>query len=90
MKFNKKNIPFAIAIAIVCMVIMPVIYTFLSPSVSEAVFSHLGECDITYKDVFYPCITWREALLINFRFGAAFGIVAAVGVCFINPDEKKI
>jgi len=55
-----------------------VVITFLSPSVAESVMPELGECDITYNGIFYPCMTWGEAFRVNLIFSSICALVITI------------
>jgi hypothetical protein len=89
LKFNKENISMAISVFLSFAIFVPLIFTIMSPGVAENVIPELGECDITYNGVFYPCMTWREAYVINLKLCGIFGIVASIFILFSKSEEDE-
>ncbi len=90
LKFHKENIPFAIIMSIILVLIFPIFVTIIFPGVAEAVIPELGECNITYKGKFQPCITWEEAYTINLKFGIIAALITTILVCFYNTNKKDL
>ena len=88
-KFYKENIPVAIILCVVIVIIFPLLATFIAPGVAEAVIPELGECDITYKGEFHPCMTWGEAYRINFNFALITGLIATIAFLFFCPYGEE-
>lgn len=88
-KETKKILKGKIALSLVMIIMIPivtVVMTFLHPSVGEAVLPHLGECDIYYNEEFIECMTWGEALKINFTF-ISIAILIFILVLFFIPHK---
>ncbi len=90
LKFHKENIPFAIVMGIILVLIFPAVATIMSPSVAEAVIPELGECNITYRGEFQPCMTWGEAYVVNLKFGIIAAMITTILVCFYDMREKDL
>lgn len=67
-KLNEEDIsPLKLSmILILVSAIFPLIITFMSPSVAESTNPNLGECNVSYKGIYIPCITLGEALRLNY------------------------
>lgn len=82
-KFRKENVIFGIVCGLILMVIFPFI-AFLSPSIAESMYPSYGECDIYYKDVFYPCMSASEVFKINITLGIIAGIIFFLIIIFTD------
>lgn len=83
---------YALSIFLILLVSSPffaLFITFFNPSVAEATNPQLGECDIYYNDVYYPCNTIGEAIKINFFLSVFISIVAFIVILF-SPIKEGI
>ena len=65
------------------------IMTMFSPSVSEATNPALGECDVYYGEVYYPCTSLKDAVYINAAIILVVVIILYVFSLFLDDEELK-
>lgn len=90
-KPTSKSFKNALIFALIILISSPcaaLIFTLFSPSVAEATMPHLGECDIYYDNVFYPCLNIKEVWISTLLFFAATSILAFIFFLFIPVQEE--
>lgn len=82
LKIYPKNVIRVLPIILIMTIIAPFLL-LLNPSVFEATNPSGGECDLYYGEVFLPCISLGEALIINFKIMIITSILILIVILFV-------
>jgi hypothetical protein len=88
---RKEKFKFALSILFVSIVVAPILITFISPNISEAIHEDQGGCNVYYEDNFIPCITYKEAYFINLTaLSISGGIISFLVLICPNKFLEKL